>query len=121
MYNDTSNNPNKANRTISFVANDGTLPSNTATKTVTVTPVNDTLVVATSAGNTDLTGEAGAVPVDSGVTVSDVDGANLASATVTITDVVSDEDVLAFTNADGINGSYNATTGTLTLSGSSSV
>jgi hypothetical protein len=86
-YNNTSNNPSTTTRVISFVANDGALSSAPATKNVSVTAVNDAPVVTTTGGNTSFTEDAGAVVVDSGVTVSDVDNANLASATVTITNV----------------------------------
>src|SRR6185436_5809092 len=85
-YNNTSQNPTAAPaRTVRFVANDGTANSNNGDKTVTVTPVNDAPVVTTTGGNTAFTEDGGAVVVDAGVTVTDADNANLASATVTIT------------------------------------
>ncbi len=84
-YNNSSQNPGTTPRVISFVANDGALSSVAATKTVTVTSVPDAPVVTTTGGTTSFTEDGGAVVVDSGVTVSDVDSANLASATVTIT------------------------------------
>ena len=49
------------------------------------------------------------------------DNSTMSGATVTITNVVSAQDVLAFTTQNGISGSWNAATGVLTLSGSSSV
>jgi VCBS repeat-containing protein len=62
-----------------------------------------------------------AVPVTSALTVSSVDDANLAGATVTISSgFASGEDSLSFSNANGITGSYNSSTGILTLSGTSS-
>src|SRR4030095_3075011 len=52
----------------------------------------------------------------------DVDNTNLSSATVSIVSgFTSAEDTLAFTNQNGITGSYNSGTGVLTLTGSSSV
>jgi hypothetical protein len=84
-YNNSSQNPGTTPRVISFVANDGALSSVAATKTVTVTSVPDAPVVTTTGGTTSFTEDGGAVVVDSGVTVTDVDSANLASATVTIT------------------------------------
>ncbi|RKP48112.1 DUF4347 domain-containing protein, partial [Trinickia fusca] len=63
------------------------------------------------------------VAVDSGVTVSDTESGTMSSATVAITgNFHSGQDVLAFTNTSSviygsISGSYNATTGVLTLSG----
>jgi hypothetical protein len=60
--------------------------------------------------------------IDSAIIVSDVDSPNLASATVSITNgFISAQDTLAFTNQNEITGSYNSTTGVLTLTGSSSV
>src|SRR4029079_13031163 len=64
----------------------------------------------------------GATVVDAGLTVTDADSTNLASATVAISaNFVTGEDVLAFTNQNGISGSFNATTGVLTLTGSATV
>ncbi|MBN3949241.1 MAG: DUF4114 domain-containing protein, partial [Nostoc sp. NMS7] len=58
--------------------------------------------------------------IDSGITVSDVDSQNLSSATVKFTNgFVATEDTLAFTNQNGITGSY--TNGVLTLTGSATV
>ncbi|MGY4575325.1 hypothetical protein ACVWY5_008395 [Bradyrhizobium sp. USDA 3256] len=63
-----------------------------------------------------------ATVIDSAITVTDGDDANLVSATVQITgNYASGQDVLGFTNQNGITGSFNAATGTLTLTGSSSV
>ncbi|MCK1372850.1 MULTISPECIES: VCBS domain-containing protein [unclassified Bradyrhizobium] len=63
-----------------------------------------------------------ATAIDPALTVSDVDNANLVSATVQITgNYVNGQDVLGFTNQNGITGSFNAATGMLTLTGSSSV
>ena len=120
-YNNTSATPNTANRTISFVANDGTVSSNTATKTITVTATNAAPIVTTSSGTTAHT-QGTPVIVDGGITVTDADNANLSSATISITgNFQSAEDVLQFTNQNGITGSYNSATGVLSLSGSSTV
>ena len=59
-----------------------------------------------------------AVTVDSGVTVADADGQNLASATVSIASGAGTGDMLSFTSQDGITGSFSS--GTLTLSGNAS-
>jgi len=57
--------------------------------------------------------------VDPGVTVTDVDSATLASATVQIgSGYVAGEDLLAFTPAGAVTGSFDATTGTLTFTAS---
>ncbi|MBO2010991.1 Ig-like domain-containing protein [Hymenobacter negativus] len=63
-----------------------------------------------------------ATQVTNTLTVSDADSPNLTGATVQFTSgFVSGQDVLAFTPANGINRSYNATTGILTLTGTASV
>jgi cytochrome oxidase assembly protein ShyY1 len=121
-YNNSSQNPNTSNRTVSFVANDGTANSNTATKIIVVVAVNDAPVVTTSVGNTTYTEDAPPVAIDNALTVTDVDNANLSSAIVSITgNFLSTEDVLAFTNQNGITGVYNSVTGVLTLTGSATV
>ncbi|WP_371366733.1 DUF4347 domain-containing protein [Pseudomonas sp. QL9] len=122
-YTDTSDTPNTSSRTISFVTNDGTRNSNSATKTVSVTAVNDTPIATASGGSTayvEGNNVTASVAVDSGITVSDLDSTSLASATVSITGGFrSAEDVLSFTNngstMGNIVGSYNSATGVLTL------
>ena len=53
--------------------------------------------------------------VDPGITVTDDDSANMVSGTVTVgTGYTAGQDVLAFTNQNGITGSYSAPTMTLT-------
>lgn len=63
-----------------------------------------------------------AAVVDDALGLSDVDSPDMASATVTIsTNCQPSEDELQFTNQNGIVGSYNASTCTLTLNGSASI
>ena len=60
--------------------------------------------------------------IDAALTVSDVDSTNLSGATVSITgNFHSGEDVLGFTDQGSIHGSYNASTGVMTLTGSATV
>jgi hypothetical protein len=75
------------------------------------------------AGHTlDYTEHQPATAVDIQIHVLDVDSATLVSASVNITShFVSGEDVLAFVNQNGIAGSFDAATGTLTLTGTASV
>ena len=64
----------------------------------------------------------GAVAITSSINLTDVDDVDLESAVVQITgNYVNGEDVLSFTNQNGITGNWNTTTGTLTLTGTSSV
>jgi len=89
-----------------------------ATLTITVTGTNDAPVVGTSAGALAYTENDPATPVDAVVTVTDVDDAVLVSATVQITGgYVGGEDLLGFIPSGGITGSFDASTGTLTLAG----
>ncbi len=106
-----------------FKVNDGSTDSNTATVSITVDPVNDAPALANieAAALTFTEGDA-ATNVTSALTVNDVDNANLASATVTISaGYQNGADTLAFTPVGGITGSFNAGTGALNLSGSSSL
>ncbi|TWB37238.1 autotransporter-associated beta strand repeat-containing protein [Nitrospirillum pindoramense] len=75
---------------------------------------------ATAGGTSGYTDGGGAGVIDSGITLADSASTTLTSATVTIGSVVAG-DVLAFVNQNGITGSYDATTGVLTLTGTASV
>ena len=60
--------------------------------------------------------------VDTGLTVTDPDSTQIQGATVAISRASSPaEDELAFANQLGITGSYNDTTGVLTLTGTATV
>ncbi len=97
-------------------------PSNscgTGTLQITVSPVNDPPVIAGSTAPATYSG--GNLTIDNTLLVSDVDSPLISGGTISITgDFVSTEDVLSFTNQLGITGAYNASTGVLVLSGSSS-
>jgi hypothetical protein len=87
-----------------------------------VNALNDAPVVTTTAGNLSYTENAAATAIDPGLTVTDVDSANLTGATVAITgNFASGQDVLAFTNQLGITGNFNSGTGVLTLIGTTTV
>ena len=119
-YTDTAISPNTDTRTISFVINDGSNTSATATRTVTVADTDQTPVVVSTSGATAYVGGTAATAIDGGVTVSDRDNTTLASATISIgSGFDSNKDTLSFTNSGGITGSYDAATGILTLTGSS--
>jgi Bacterial Ig domain/Carboxypeptidase regulatory-like domain len=122
-YNNTSESPSTAARTVTWIATDGITPSTGVTSTINVTSVNDAPVLANiEAGALAYTENDVATAVSSTITVSDLDSTNLTGATVQITgNYASAEDVLSFVNQLGITGSYNPANGTMTLSGSSSV
>ncbi|MCF5915343.1 DUF4347 domain-containing protein, partial [Aeromonas veronii] len=119
-YANSSDTPNTSTRTVSFTVNDGTDASSAATKGVSVATANDAPQVTTTGGTTPFTEGASATVIDSSLTLSDVDSATLASATVAITgNFQSGQDLLAFTNngstMGNISASYNSGTGVLTL------
>lgn len=76
-------------------------------------------VVAVGGGSPAHTEDGTATVIAPNLTITDGDSANMAGATVTITDFVSG-DVLGFTNQNGITGSFNAASGVLTLTGTAS-
>ncbi len=102
----------------------GGAKTTTGQSIVQITAVNDAPVVTTSFGS--VTGGVQAAAVDGGLTLSDIDNATLAKATVSITSgFAAGQDVLAFRNTDAtafgnIAGSYDAATGVLTMTSSGS-
>ena len=64
---------------------------------------------------------AGSVAVDPAISLSDADSASMQGATVRIVNGIASEDSLQFANQNGISGSFNATTGVLTLTGTASL
>jgi hypothetical protein len=109
-------------RTVSFTVTDGSSSngtSNTATSTVDVVHTAPTV---TAGATAFFLGGNGPVTLDPTLTVSDPDsGSNLDGATVQIGTGFINGDTLNFTNQNGITGSYDSTTGVLTLSGTSSM
>ena len=117
----TSDDPSTATRTVTWIASDGAASSPPVTSSISVIAVNDPPLV-TAGGTLSYTENDPATAIDTTVTVTDPDNANLSSATVQISaNYQMGQDVLSFTNMLGITGSFVAGTGTLTLSGSSSV
>jgi VCBS repeat-containing protein len=120
-YENTSDNPSALTRTISFTINDGDANSNTLTRDIGFTAVNDAPVEATIEGTAlAYTENDGAVAITSTLSISDLDDTNIESAVVQITgNYAGAQDVLAFTNQNGISG--NLVGGTLTLAGSATL
>jgi len=108
-------------KTFTVTASDGALSSAAATVTINLAAVNDAPVVTTSSGSTVATVQTPVV-VDPGLSVTDIDSATLASATVTISSgFQSDQDTLGFVSAGAqshgnISASFDSATGVLTLS-----
>ncbi|MFI4889019.1 MAG: hypothetical protein ACHQIL_00655 [Steroidobacterales bacterium] len=125
-FRSTSANPTNygadLSRGLTWQVSDGTLASNTVASTVTVVGV-DQAPVLSNAGNTATFTQGGApVVASSGITVSDADNLNLASATVSVSSGFFAGDTLgAVTTGTLITANYNAGSGVLTLSGSDTV
>jgi YVTN family beta-propeller protein/VCBS repeat-containing protein len=120
-YNNGSDAPNSGLRTVTFVVNDGSLTSSLASRTITITAVNDAPVVTATVASLAYT-ENGTTILDAGIVTTEVDSANLTSATVDMTtNYVNGQDTLAFVTQNGITATWTTATGVLALSGSATV
>ncbi len=122
-YTNSSVNPGTSVRTATFIVTDGLYESNPATRNISILPVNNAPVLAaieaTGFTHTENTARAN---ITSTITVSDVDNTSLINATIAITsNYRNSQDVLSFTNQNGIAGTWNPATGTLSLSGVSTL
>ena len=120
--NTNTSNPSTAERTVTFLVNDGSANSNPVSRNISIININAAPVLSTMEGSALNYNEgAGKVSVTASVLLTDADNTNMQSATVSISSgFVASEDVLSFVNANGITGSWDGA-GTLSLSGSSSV
>ena len=115
---DPANGGDDATRTIDWTVSSGAATSTPATSTINVVDL-PTISSAAFAATFDF-GES-AVAVDPDVTVADPSSAALSSATISITSGFQSGDALNFANQGAISGSYNASSGVLTLTGSASL
>ena len=90
-----------------------------ATQTVTFT--NAAPVVNTTGMGTAYTERAAAQIIDSTIIIADNDDTQMTGATISISSGFTDGDTLGFTTQNGITGSYNSSTGVLTLSGTATI
>jgi trimeric autotransporter adhesin len=122
-YQNASENPSTATRTVTFQVDDGGTSNNLSdpvTRDIEVTTVNDAPVLTASDGTAAYTiGDTVGQQVDPALTVSDVDDTSIEGAQVSIASGFESGDELVFADQAGISGSYDA--GVLTLSGSASV
>jgi len=119
-YANSSDDPSTATRTISFTVDDGSGSNATASasRDVLLVAVNDAPALTATASSLAYTEGAGAVVIDPGLTVSDVDSSTLVGATVQLSDnYIPGQGLLGFATQGGITGSFDSSTGTLTLSG----
>lgn len=116
-----------ATRTLTIIATDNYLPthasSNPVTRNVTVSTTNlPPAMAGVPTSSLAYVRGAAALAISPGALVYDPDSINLASATIQITaNYQNGQDVLAFTSGFGVTGSFNAATGTLTLTGITSL
>ena len=133
-YQNTSDNPSIATRTVRFTVHDGDANSNTQTRDITIRAVNDPPVLDLDADDssgsggadfaTTFTEDLGPVAIaDVDATLLDVDDANLTALTVTITNLLdgASEVLAANTSGTSITASYDSGTGVLSLTGSDTV
>ena len=121
-YKNVSPVPNTSTRTVQFQVSDEEDASNTLSRDISVTETNDLPVVA-NIESTRLQVQGGDPPqsISNTLTVSDADDPNIEGATVQVSNnYIQSEDELGFSDILGINGSWNNSTGTLTLSGTAS-
>ena len=121
-YNDLSPIPNTNVRTVTFAVNDGEDPSNSQSRDISITPTNDKPILSNiEISALEAKGDDPPVIITSAIKVEDADNTNIQSATVQITsNYISSEDVLGYSDILGISGSWDSSTGTLTLTGSAS-
>ena len=102
--------------------NDGDLSSNVLNRDIEITAVNDAPVLsAIETAPASYTENDAPLAITGSTTVSDVDDINIESAVVSISSNFSADDVLNFTDQNGITGSYDSVNGVLTLTGSASL
>ncbi len=107
-------------RTVTFTVSDGTDSSNTLSRDIALAAVNDAPVLAAIEGSALPYTENGPATIITGtLTASDPDDTHLTGATVRIKgNYQSAEDLSALTDPGTITETWDAATGTLTLSGS---
>ncbi|QDV13542.1 Bifunctional hemolysin/adenylate cyclase precursor [Rosistilla oblonga] len=112
-----------ASDSFTFTVDDGTGTTTSASFNWTITNVNDAPVLASIEGTSLAhTENDGAAAITSTLTLADDDDTNIESALVTISaGYVNGQDLLAFVDQNGINGSWNVGTGTLTMTGTATL
>jgi hypothetical protein len=115
-----NNDPSELQRTVTFRVHDGDNYSNTVSRNITVTGVNDSPVLSAIEGTAiSYTENDPPVNLTSVINITDVDDADMDSAEIRIiTNYQPAEDTLSFTSVGGISGTWNQATGTLMLRGS---
>ncbi|MFV1884468.1 MAG: DUF2341 domain-containing protein [Balneola sp.] len=115
--------PTTVTREISFEVYDWDDVSNVTTREIDIVPSNDAPTLANLEGTTLAFTEGNApTSISAAITTADNDDANLQGATVQfVSNYFLGEDVLNYVDAIGIIGSFNSSTGVLTLSGTTTL
>ena len=101
---------------VDVVVTDSGSLTDTQTLTITVTDVNDNPVV-TAGGTLQYTENSNATAIDNTLAISDQDDVQLSGATATISNNFIIGDILDLSTQNGISGTYDSSTGVLTISG----
>ena len=122
-FSNNSDTPDVNTRTVTWLVNDGDSDSSAITSNVSVASVNDAPLISGVDVAISYTSGQSAQVIDSDLSISDADDTMLEGATVSITSSVDSksEDSLSFDAPSGISGSYNSSTGVLSLSGSATI
>ena len=121
-YTDTAVNPGDPDHVVTLTSmqdNGGTSPGvDTATLNIMSTVTFNVAPTVVAGGTLNYTENDAATVIDSTIDITDPDNPNMTGAKVAITGGFDNtQDVLNFTPSGGIGGSYNASTGVLTLTG----
>jgi len=121
-YSNSSEDPSTLTRTFDIKVHDGLNESNVLTRDINVVNINDPPVITGSLTAIPFNEGDGEFVIDNAIQISDVDNATLVGATVSISaNFISTEDELRFVDQNGITGSYNSTSGILTLTGTTTL
>jgi gliding motility-associated-like protein len=121
-YTNTSDNPSTEIRVVRFQVRDLVEFSSPYEREIHIIPVNDPPVLTGSATAKLYFSPQIELVVDEAIEITDPDNTSLVGGTVSISaNFVAGEDVLHFTNQNGITGTYNAATGVLTLTGTATL
>lgn len=120
-----SEDPIESTRTVEFIINDGTIDSSPFTRDINVSALNDAPILSGTVGSKEYISPPPDFTINSTFSITDFDDIQIQSASIKVvesaTDNYIDGDDILFTDQLGITGSYNATTGVLSLTGSASL
>ncbi len=121
-YANSSEDPDESTREFSVQVHDGLDLSNTITRSIAVSSINDPPVLTGEAATIGYLETDVDVVIDNTISISDLDGTSLSEVIVSFTQGYDmDEDTLQFVNQNGITGIFDDVNGVLNLSGVASL